>query len=72
MYTVENRIILIALIFVSVAVSFFIGDILVGSVKYRGVVKRREKHRGWAILKRLVVGSSFMGVVFLIIRELFY
>jgi hypothetical protein len=72
MYIVENRIILITLVFVLIAVSFFIGDILVGSFKYRGVIKPPEKHRGLAILKRLVVGSSFMGVVFLIIRELFY
>jgi len=67
----QHPIFSIFLIIVTLIASVFIGDVLVTTFKYRGVVKAPEKHAGLAISKRLLFGLSFLGVIALIVHELF-
>ena len=69
--TLQHPIFSVFLIIVTLIASIFIGDILVTTFKYRGVVKAPEKNAGLAISKRLLFGLSFLGVIALIVHELF-
>jgi uncharacterized membrane protein SpoIIM required for sporulation len=71
-YIVTNPAILIPLFIITAVASFYIGNVLVTAVKYRGIVKHPEKHRGLAVLKRVLAGLFFIVFISLIIHELFY
>lgn len=71
MYIFEHPILSTFLMIATLICSFFIGDILVTTFKYRGVVRAPEKHTGLAISKRLLFGLSFIGVIALILHEIF-
>ena len=71
MYIFEHPILSTFLIIATLICSFFIGDILVTTFKYRGVVKAPEKNTGLAVSKRLLFGLSFIGVIALILHEIF-
>jgi len=71
MYILEHPAISIFLVIATIVASLFIGDVLITTFKYRGVVKAPEKHAGLAISKRLLLGLSFIGVIFLVLHELF-
>jgi len=71
MYILEHPIFSIFLTIVTLIASVFIGDILVTTFKYRGVVKAPEKNTGLAVSKRLLFGLSFIGIIALILHEIF-
>jgi hypothetical protein len=71
-YIANNPLILIPLFIIISVASFYIGNVLLTAVKYRGIVKHREKLRGLAILKRILTGLFFIGFISLIVHELFY
>lgn len=71
MYLLDHPILSISLIVGTLIASVFIGDILVTTFKYRGVVKAPEKHAGLAISKRMLFGLSFLAVVALVLHEIF-
>jgi len=70
MYIFEHPVFSILLTVATLIGSFFIGDILVTTFKYRGVVKGPEKHTGLAVSKRLLFGLSFLAVIALIVHEI--
>lgn len=70
MYLLDHPILSIFLIIVTLIASVFIGDILVTTFKYRGIVKAPEKNAAVAISKRLLFGLSFFAVIALVVHEM--